>query len=168
MGDLTPGRIYFIESDAGDNQNWKDDPDDIVIGNFTEGIDFCQIEIPDGFTIMGFTGAIVTPSGSGKSFADRIARRFYQALSQGISTSIANANLIDKFFLSNRHVSGASDVYVDYYMIVYFGTDLHMGFIDANNTQQSYCKGIAENVIRQWNQSDSLNINVKIKWDSEW
>lgn len=168
MAGLTDGRIYFIESDAGDNQNWLDDPDTIVIGNFTEGIHFCQIEIPDGFSIVGFTGAIVTPSGSGKSFADRNARRFYQTLGQGILTSIANSNLVDKFLLSDRHVSGSSAVYVDYYMIIYFGTDLHMGFIDDNDVQQSYCKGIAESVVRQWSSSDSLNINVKIKWDSEW
>jgi len=115
-----------------------------------------------------FTGAIVTPSGAGKSFAKKDERRFYKALDRGIQTSLANFNLIDKFVMSPQHTSGASAIYIDYYMIVYFGTNSHVKFTDANGNQQSYCKGIIIGAIGRWIDTDSLNFQVRINWDSEW
>lgn len=114
------------------------------------------------------TGAIVTPSGSGKSYIIKNEVRFYRAFDRGIQTSLANFNLIDKFVMSPQHTSGSDAIYIDYYMIVYFGTNLHVKFTDADGNQQSYCKGIIIAAIGRWFDTDSLNFQVRINWDSEW
>ena len=171
MAGLTPGKFYFIESESG-QQDWitdnSGDPDNIVIGNFTEGTHYIELNIPRGFSRTSFTGIIVTPSGAGKSFDLRNARRFYGVLNRGIQTSLANANLIDKFVMSDRHTSGASATFKRYYLIVYFGTDLHLKFTDSNDTPQSYCRGVIKNAITQWVDSDNLIFIVRINWDSVW
>lgn len=168
---LTPGRIYFIESDSG-NQDWilnnSGDPDAIDLDNFTEGTDYVEINMPEGFFVTGFSGAIVTPSGAGKSFDKRGEARFYRALSRGVSTSIANGNLVDKFITSPRHTSGASATFVRYYLIVYLGTNSHFEFTDADGNRKSYCRGIALSVIRQWFAKDPANVMVRVNWDSVW
>lgn len=124
--------------------------------------------MPEGFSTTGFTGAIVTPSGAGQSYDKREARRFYKALERGISTSIANGNLVDKFVMSDRHTTGASATFVRYYLIAYFGTNSHLEFTDHNDVRQSYCKGIVISITRQWFSRDPQNIMVRLKWDSVW
>ena len=168
---LTFGRIYFIESDAG-NQDWitnnAGDPDAIDLDNFTEGLDYVSILLPRGFTRSSFTGPIVTPSGGGKSFDQRNATRFYKLLQRGFTSTLANANLIDKFAMSDRHTSGASAIFKRYYAIIYFGTNSHLEFTDGNDNRKSYCRGIILTVITQWLASDSLDFLVRINWDSVW
>ena len=168
---LTTGKIYFIESDAG-NQDWilnnSGDPDLIDLDNFTEGTDYVSIDIPRGFTRNSYTGAIVTPSGGGKSFDQRNAARFYKLLQRGIQTTLANANLIDKFAMSDRHTSGASAVFKRYYVIAYFGTNSHLEFTDGDDNRKSYCKGIIISVATQWLEFKNLNWIVQINWDSVW
>lgn len=167
MAGLTPGKIYFIESEAA-QQNWLHDPDNIVIGNFTEGIHYIQIDIPRNFTRVSQTGIVVTPSGAGKSFAERNESRFYRALQRGIQTSLANANIIDKFVMAPRHTSGAIGIYKDYYLIVYFGTNLHLEFTDSDGTPRSYCKGVILKATTVWIDSESLIFLVRFQWESEW
>ena len=171
MAGLTPGRIYFIESEAA-QQDWitnnAGDPDAIVIGNFTEGLHYCSITIPEGFSISGFTGAIVTPSGAGKSFDLRNAKRFFKAINQGISTSLANINLVNKFIFSDRHVSGSGTVFKRYHMIVYFGTNLHFEFTDAADNRVSYCTGIIISAISKFTDVQTLIFRIYINWDSVW
>ena len=168
---LTPGRFYIIESDAG-NQDWilnnSGDPDLIDLDNFTEGLDYITIPFPLGLTKNSFTGAKVTPSGAGKSFDLRNAKRFYKILQRGFQTSLANANLIDKFAMSDRHTSGASAVFKRYYSIAYFGINSHWEFTDGDDNRKSYCKGIIINVVTQWLESDSKKFIVRINWDSVW
>ena len=167
---LTAGRVYFIESDAG-NQDWitaGGDPDVIDLDNFTEGVDYVEINMPEGFAVTGDTGAIVTPSGAGKSYDQRSARRFYKALQRGIATSIANSNLVDKFAMSDRHTSGASATFVRYFMICYLGVNSHLEFTDPNDNRKSYCRGIILNCVRQWFSRDPANILLRINWDSVW
>ena len=89
-------------------------------------------------------------------------------LQRGIQTTLANANLIDKFAMSDRHTSGASAVFKRYYAIVYFGTNAHLEFTDPNDNRKSYCKGIILGVITQWIESNSLVFAVRINWDSVW
>ena len=168
---LTPGRFYLIESDAG-NQDWitnnSGDPDLIDLDNFTEGLTYVSLEIPRGFTRTGFTGAVVTPSGGGKSFDLRSAKRFYKSLQRDIQTTLANANLIDKFTMSDRHTSGSIAVFKRYYLIVYFGINSHLEFTDADDNRKSYCRGIILGVATQWIESKPLNFVVRINWDSVW
>lgn len=111
---------------------------------------------------------MVTPSGGGKSWDSRSAKRFYRCLKRGIQTSLANANLIDKFVMSDRHTSGSSATFKRYYMVVYFGTNSHLEFTDGSDTRQSYCRGVIKSVARQWVQSESLNFVVRINWESVW
>ena len=144
------------------------DPDTIDLDHLTEGLYYVSIEIPKGFTRNSFTGAIVTPSGGGGGFDERSAARFYKMLQRGIQTTLANANLIDKFAMSDRHTSGAIAVFKRYYMIVYFGVNSHLEFTDANDARKSYCKGIIISVGTQWLDSDNLNFMVRINWDSVW
>ncbi|KKL06080.1 hypothetical protein LCGC14_1832870, partial [marine sediment metagenome] len=43
------------------------------------------------------------------------------------------------------------------------------GFMDANGTQQSYCKGITIACTRQWNPgNDPINWLLRINWESVW
>lgn len=135
---------------------------------FTEGLTYCQINIPRGFIINSISGIIVTPSSGGSQFDFRNASRFYRALNQGIQTSLANANLIDKFVMSDRHTSGSSAIFKRYYMIVYFGTNLHIEFTDDSDTRKSYCKGAITSLATRWIDSDNLNFIVRINLTSVW
>ena len=168
---LTFGQFYFIESDAS-NQDWitnnSGDPDLIDLDNFTNGLDVVSVAIPRGFTRSSFTGAIITPTGSGKSFDKRSAMRFYKLLQRGLQTSLTNANLIDKFAMSDRHTSGDETVFKRYYAIAYFGTNSHLEFTDGNDNRKSYCKGIILQVSIQWIDTTKLHFMVRINWDSVW
>ena len=127
-----------------------------------------SLEFPKGFMRSSFTGAIVTPTGSGKSYDERQGMRFYKALQRGIIATLAEANLADKFVMSDRHTSGASAVFKRYYLIDYFGTNAHFEFTDSNDNRKSYCKGIVISIITQWLESKSLQFLVRINWDSVW
>ena len=131
-------------------------------------MDYVTIPIPRGFTKNAFTGAEVTPSGAGKSFDQRSSKRFYKLLQRGFTTTLAIANLIDKFIMSDRHTSGASAVFKRYYAIAYFGTNSHLEFTDADDNRKSYCRGIIINAATQWLENNSLDFIVRINWDSVW
>lgn len=135
---------------------------------FTEGTDYVELTIPGGFSRRSATGIVVTPSGSGKSFDERNAARFYDFMERGIMTTLAKANLVDKFIMSDRHTSGTSAVFKRYYLIVYFGVNLHIEFTDADDVRQSYCRGVVSVAITQWNESDSLIFKVRLTWLSVW
>ncbi len=124
--------------------------------------------MPDGFSDSSFSGAIVTPSGAGKSFDSRFERRFSKVLARGIQTSIANYNLIKKFVHSSEHTTGSAADFIRYYLIAYFGTNSHLKFTDGNGNQQSYCKGIILSAIGQYFHRDPTNFTVRINWDSVW
>lgn len=127
-----------------------------------------SLKLPKGFSRNGFTGAIVTPTGGGKSYDQRTATRIYKALQRGIVSTLAEANLADKFVMSDRHTSGASAVFKRYYLIAYFGTNAHFEFTDPNDNRKSYCKGIVISIVTQWLESNSLQFLVRINWDSVW
>lgn len=131
-------------------------------------MDYVSIPIPIGFTRNSFTGATVTPSGGGKSFDLRNASRFYKSLQRGFTSTLANVNLMDKFVMSDRHTSGTIAVFKRYYMIIYFGTNNHLEFTDADSNRKSYCRGIILSASAQWIESDNLKFTVKINWESVW
>ena len=168
---LTIGRFYLIESEAA-QQDWitnnAGDPDAIDLDQFTEGTHYISLELPMGFTKNSFTGAIVTPSGGGKSFVNKNAARFYKMLQRGFQSSLANANLVDKFVMSDRHTSGDSATFKWYYAIFYFGTNSHLEFTDGNSDPKSYGRGIVLNVATQWVEHKSLRFNLRINWESVW
>lgn len=169
---LTAGKIYFIEAagDLGAQTDWiaaGGDPDTIDLDQFTEGLRYFEINIPEGFTRNSFSGAVITPSGSGTSFDLRDESRFYRALMLGVQTSLANANLVDKFVMSKRHTAG-DGTFVRYFMVVYFGTNNHLEFTDHLDTRRSYCKGIIMSASIQWFHRDNLNFILRINWESVW
>ena len=169
---LTAGKFYFIESNDR-NQDWitnnAGDPDAIDLDNYAgkEGIEYIELNMPKGFTRTSFTGALVTPMGGGKSFDLRFAARFYRALTQGIQTSLAKVNLVDKFIMSDEHVTGGNS-FIRYYLIVYFGTNSHLEFTDASDNRKSYCRGIILSAPAVWIESDYTNFILKINWQSVW
>jgi hypothetical protein len=138
------------------------------LDNFTEGTDYIQFPIPRGFTKTGLTGIIPVPSGAGRSYDNRSARRFYRILQRGFQTSLANANLIDKFALSDRHTSGSDTIFVRYHLIIYFGTNSHVEFTDGDDNRKSYCRGVIKSVLIQWVDRESLIFMVRINWESVW
>ena len=169
---LTGGYIYFIESDGTDNDNWiidhSGDPDLLDLDQYTEGTEYCKIEIPQNWKVSFYTGISVSDVGSGLSYDLRNAKRGYKAYTKGIQTSVANAKLIDQFFMSDRHTSGATATYKKYYMIIYFGVNDHWLFTDHNGTQKSYCKGVALGGDINWIDARSLTCSITIHWRSVW
>ena len=89
-------------------------------------------------------------------------------MKKGVMTTLAKANLVDKFIMSDRHTSGASATFKRYYLILYFGTNLHVEFTDADDARKSYCRGVVTFVTTQWVESDNLNFFVRINWLSVW
>lgn len=170
MGDLTPGHIYFIEKEAA-QQDWGTEPDDIVIGNFTEGTHYCKFSVPRSWNVVGHTGTLVSTIGGGIQYSLRQARRYYDGGATGLMTSIKNANLIDAFFMSKRHTSGKSSVFVPYYLICYHGlnsSDLCTMFTDHTGTQRAYCRLEAVKFQRGWVDTEILNVKCNISFLSVW
>jgi hypothetical protein len=168
----TAGKIYFIESDGVTNDDWitdhAGDPDLLDLDQYTEGTDYIQMKIPQGFTRTGNTGIIVTPMVGGKSFDLRPETRLYKILNVSVEGSLADANLIDGFAMSERHTSGASATFEAYYLVVYFGANSHLEFTDASGNKKSYCAGRIINVSTTWNESANLNFNIRINFASVW
>ena len=86
----TAGYFYLIESDSGDNDDWitdhAGDPDLLDLDAYTEGTEYCKIEMPKALRVKGHTGAQVTDSGAGMSYVERTERSGYGALANGIQT----------------------------------------------------------------------------------
>jgi len=70
--------------------------------------------------------------------------------------------------MSDRHTTGESATYKDYYFIGYFGTNDHWLFIDANNNQKSYCKGMVLNHFLVWSETDPLIMLFSGTFKSIW
>ena len=170
---LTPGRFYLIEAagDLGAQTDWivaGGDPDTIDLDQFTEGLTYVEITIPEGFTRRSNTGIVVTPSGAGKSYDERNAARFYSAMERGVLTTLAKANLVDKFIMSDRHTSGSDPPFTRYYLIVYFGVNAHLEFTDSTDTRRGYCRGAVPVATTQWSDSHSLKFLMRLTWLSIW
>ena len=164
---LSDGYIYFIESEAA-QQNWLHDPDTIVIGNFTEGTHYCKYAFPQKWVKAFATGMVITPSGGGVSFQLRPNRRYYNALAQGILTSRANADLVEKFFMDDRHTAASIASYKTYYLIIRFGASDYVNFTDHDNNRREYCKGAVTSGENIWNENDPANVLVRLNFESIW
>jgi hypothetical protein len=172
MTALTAGYIYFLESDAGDNDDWitdhAGDPDLADISSHTDGTEICHLEIPQRFTKRMSTGIVTTPVGGGTSYSLRNEGRWYQVLARGIQTSRANAELVEKFFSIPRHTSGSSSTYVNYYLVIYFGTNDHVQFTDPSGNRKSYCPVDCAMVDVIWTDTENLICTVALQVNSVW
>ena len=140
----TAGYIYFVESESVGGDDWitdhAGDPDLMDLSLMTEGTEFCKLEIPQRWRKQFTTGIVVTDAGGGTSFDLRSARRGYMLSAEGIETSITNADLVEQFFMIDRHTSGASATFKAYYMVIYLGVNLHVKFKDSTTSAMlSYC-----------------------------
>ena len=171
MAALTEGYIYFIESEAA-QQNWLTNPHAIVIGNFTEGTHYCKIELPQQHQKSFVTGIFITDSGAGTSYDYRSNRYSYTLQGRGLVTSKANAALVDKFVMNARHTASATASYFEYYMIIKYATadadTSYEMFTDNAGTQRRYCKGAILNGNFTWNQINPLNMQVVLNFKSKW
>lgn len=110
----------------------------------------------------------MTPSGSGKSYDERNAMRFYEVMGKGFMGTLVEYNLVDKFIMSDRHTVGASAVFVRYHAIFYFGVDAHIEFTDADDNRKSYCRGAVIVLTGTWTESKSLIFKIIFQWKSIW
>ena len=170
---LTPGYIFFLESDAGTNQDWivistPPDPTDIDLTTFTEGTEYCKLQIPQRFREKWTTGITVTDSGGGTSFDFRSGAKGYDFLSEGIETSVANAGLIKKFFMIDRHTSGLAATFKNHYMIIIFSTTSYVTFIDNSDTVQKYVPIRSSGGEQNWDQDTPQTVIVRIFARSCW
>ena len=166
---LTVGYIYFLESDAGDNQNWiAGGASTIDLTNFTEGTEFCKLEIPQRWRKQFSTGIVVTDAGGGTSFDFRSAKRGYTLLSEGVESSTTNADLVEKFFLIDRHTSGASATFKEYFMVIINDTAGYVTFIDASNAVKTFCPVRASGGEIVWNENSSQTVIFRVNVRSVW
>ena len=174
---LTPGFIYLIESETGVDDWITDhsgDPDLIDLDNFSvgnnseEGKGYCKLKIPRNIQKAFDTGRIVTDLIGGVSVDQRWQRRAYGMNLNGIEASIAEADLIGEFFMSNRHTAGSTSTFKQYYLIIYFGVNTHIKFTDHNGNRQSYCKGVVLKGSIIWNMGESLRYSLKLNFRSTW
>jgi len=169
----TAGNIYLIESDGTDNDDWitdhGGDPDLLDLDLFTEGTDYCKIEMPKTWRKDFFTGIQISDSGGGESFDYRDERRGYRLLTQGLTTSRSNGEKVGEFIMAPRHTSGASATYHEYYLIIYFGVNDHVMFTDGSGNRKSYCLGaVTPNGSMIWNESTPSIYTIKLNWRSKW
>lgn len=171
---LEDGKIYLLEraGDLGAKTDWitagGGDPDTIDTEQFTEGLTLCKFSFPMQMIKRGKTGAVVTVRGAGVSTDARSAERFYNAIVMGKTSSKANAHLIDKFLMSDRHTSGATATFVRYHLIIYYGTNNHEPFTDDQDNRVSYCTGIVTDFEAKWAEPAHINMDVRINWWSVW
>ena len=169
---LSDGFIYFVESEAVGGDDWINDhagdPDAIDLDAMTEGTEYCKLEIPRRFRIQFNTGIVVTDAGGGTSFDDRASKRGFTMLNEGVSTTRANANLITKFFMIDRHTSGLSATFKNYYLIIRFAASDYIEFIDHNNASKEYCPVRVSNGETIWDNSAPATSTIRINCRSIW
>lgn len=169
--DMVTGYMYFIESDAVDNQNWVPTVDNIDLAtNYTgqEGTEYVKLQIPKNYKVLFNTGIMIKASGAGSSFDERNAARFYQMLANGIETTRINAERIMNFFMLDRHTSGASATYKQVHLVIKYGATSYVKFVDASSTVRDYCKGAVTGGEYDWDESEPLIATIRLNWGSVW
>ena len=139
-----------------------------MIGSFTEGTHYCKLQIPKQFIKNFSTGAKVETGSGGNQFDERSAMRAYTLMAEGIEASVANADLVEQFCMSERHTSGVVGTFFRYYLIIRFAASSYVKFTDSGGTRRDYCKGIILNGAVIWNKSKPLVETVKLNWASVW
>ena len=171
MATLEPGYIYFLENKgAWLTDSTPTDPEDIIIADFTaEGTDYCKIELPQRWVKTFKTGITVTDAGGGTSFEHRASVRGYSFLSEGLKTSIINADLVEQFFMIDAHTSGASATFKDYYMVIKFDTDVYVKFKDESaSTMEKYCPVRLLSGNSTWDENSPQSMTIRLNLRSKW
>lgn len=164
---LTVGYIYILESNGATNQNWvAGGASTVDLTNFTEGTEYCKLEIPKKFVKSWSTGVQVMDPGGGGSVQVNWDKRVYTVQATGIETSIANAEKLDQFTMLAAHTDETS--YIDYYLIIKYGTTSYVMFTDFGGTRRDYCKGVIVNGSIMWLDIQSQTAIAQFSWRSVW
>lgn len=131
--------IYIIESDSA-NQDWvtsSGDPEDIDLSNFTEGDEYCFLEVTDEFKskLTNIWNDQIFAGGSG--FAAAIEERSDEVEISGVFLTTAEATKVKKFW--TKHTSLSDN---DIYLIIRYAEDSYEPFYNSSRTEKKYCKGI--------------------------
>lgn len=170
---LTSGYIYFVESESVGGDDWINDhagdPDAIDLDAMTEGTEYCKIELPKRWVKTFRTGITVTDAGGGTSFEHRASIRGYSLLSEGLKTSIANANLVEQFFMIDRHTSGSDAIFKGYYLVVKFATSSYAEFKDASaSAMKEYCPIRVISGSSTWDENSPQSMTIRLNTRSKW
>ena len=162
---MSPYTFYLFESDSVGNQDWVPTVSNIVIGNFTEGEDYCKMDFPFRFTKTFYTGLKITDLANATSFIMKKGKRGYLFNAQGKCYSKASADYIDEMLMRNEHVKAAD--YEDYYLVLVHAATVYEKFTDHSGTRRDYLQcGIMDGKIIHVNQSErshvwDVNLTVK-------
>ena len=166
---LEDGMIYFLESEAGTNQDWiAGGATTIDLTTFTEGTEYCKLPMPRRWVKNFDTGMDIIDSGGGNSFQLRYARRFYNILAEGIETSRANGDLVEKFFTIDAHTEASVSTYNDYYMVIRFTATSFVEFTDQTGARKDFCKGAVKNGSITWVEVNPINVIMRLNFKSIW
>ncbi len=152
--------IAFLESDAGDNENWigegvGDDPENITWTNFTEGTEAIVLTKISSFVSQAVTGVQAQHLGAGVTYDQKYGNRFYQFTITGIVETWAAMNLIDKFFMQPNKTTGSS--FKRPHMIFKQATDVYKEFTHKESDGAlEYCPCNALMCRLQWNGASPL------------
>lgn len=156
--------VYIIESDAGDNQNWLHDPENIDLDNFTEGDDYCYIpyvesteEAPEcKFNEEDFPGGI--------GYATPLEERHEMYKVEGFFQvdDRSQKKKVKGFWTKHTNISDNT-----VYLIIKHGTDDYETFWDDTRTEREYCKGVFRKVTFNW-ENEELTYFLKAIFRSVW
>lgn len=154
MAGVSPRTLYLFESDATRNQNWVPTVANIVIGNFTEGEDYCKMDYPYRKQKRFYTGLKITDLASATSIILKKGKRGYLFTIKAKCYTKASSDYIDQFLLANEHVRATN--YEDYYMVLVHDAGTYEKFTDDNGTRRDYLQcGILDGTITEVNQGDN-------------
>ena len=163
---LTAGYIYILESNGATNQNWvPGGASTIDLTTFTEGTEYCKLEMPKKIVKGWSTGVQVMDPGGGGSVQINWDKRVYTVQATGIETSIANAEKLDQFTMLASHTGETS--YIPYYLVIPYAATYVM-FTDFGGTRRDYCKGVLVSGSVMWLEQQYKTAIAQFSWRSLW
>ena len=168
---LSDGKVYLIESDAADNQNWAPTPGNIDLDNFVQGDEYCVLNLPKRWTKKGMTGIQVSTASGGDGFMNRTYRRAYMVQIAANEEIGANAHYVDEFIMNNRHTATSGTTFTDYYLVICRDEDGANGFelfTNDSGSQVGYLKGVVTEYQITWLEGQNLRANIQFTFVGTW
>ena len=151
--------LAFIESDAVDNDNWLNDPEDITWADFTEGTDAIVLTKIGRIQRRGNSGVGHEPRPGGDTFMTRTDLHNHQLMYEAIVSTLAEKKLVENFHQLARHTQVAS--FKPYYLVHHYSTDTYETFIDDSGTAREYCQCIIDHVTSERPQPNALKWTLR-------
>lgn len=161
MAGVSPYTLYLFESDGVGNQDWVPTVANIVIGNFTEGEDYCKMDFPYRKQKRFYTGLKINDLANAKSFILKKGKRGYLFTVRAKCYTKASSDYVDEMLMRNEHVR-ASD-YEDYYMVLVHAATVYEKFTSHNGTRRDYLQcGILDGTTTQLGGEKSFEYDVSL------